>query len=202
MRRIALAVLCMAIVGAANALTASVTATLEGEARPAIVGRTNLPDGTELMVELSRKESSYAAQDKVSVKGGAFRAGPFTQKGANLNPGTYLVTVTMPVAAVQPTSVSSAIGEGGSKLEGPLVKRSSFGGNVVRYQTSVKVGVGSGSVSADKAARAQDAKDTHAWWLFSCKSTCTTAQSIATQRTEPFSFESCYAKCVAAERKR
>ena len=43
MRRIALAVLCMAIVGAANALTASVTATLEGEARPAIVGRTNLP---------------------------------------------------------------------------------------------------------------------------------------------------------------
>src|SRR5690348_15544312 len=96
----ALAVLFLASTHA-SALTVTMTATVEGEEKPVIVGKTNLPDGIDLMITVRRKESQYSAQVKTKVKGGTFRAGPFSQGGVSLNPGNYTVEVMTPVAAVQ-----------------------------------------------------------------------------------------------------
>ena len=48
----------------AAALEPTITVDIEPQ-RPVVKGETNLPDGTELMVTVSRKESSYSAQDQV-----------------------------------------------------------------------------------------------------------------------------------------
>ncbi|MGZ8252271.1 MAG: hypothetical protein ACXWT7_07990 [Methylophilaceae bacterium] len=186
----------------AFALTVTVTATTDGTDKPTIIGTTNLPDGIELMITLQRKESDYMAQDKTQVKGGAFRAGPFSQKGVGLNPGVYTLEVTMPLANLQPPPTWPVIGNDGANLQGPLAKKSKFGGKVVEYKTSFKMGGGQRSAEKDKVARAQAEKDTHAWWLQSCKDTCNMTQNLARSRNEVFNWERCYYKCVADEPKK
>lgn len=174
----------------------------EGVDKPIIVGATNLPDGIELMITVTRKSSQYMGQAKAKVNGGAFRAGPFSQKGSGLNPGTYAVEVIMPVTNVQPPPTWPIIGNDGKNLQGPLVKRSSFGGKIVEYKTSFKVGSGQASAAKDQGARAQAGKDKHVWWLQSCKDTCQLTQNLALKSNESFNWDSCYYKCVADEPKK
>ena len=185
-----------------SALTVTVTAKSDGTDKPTIIGTTNLPNGIELMVTLRRKESSYMAQDKTTVRDGAFRVGPFSQKGAGLNPGTYALEVSMPLANLQPPPTWPIIGNDGANLQGPLAKKSMFGGKVIEYKTSFKVGGGQPTVDKDKAARAQSEKDAHAWWLRSCKDTCYMNQNLARSRSEAFNWDRCYYKCVADEPKK
>jgi hypothetical protein len=177
----------------------TIAATADGAEKPAIIGTTNLPDGIELMVTVRRRESAYMAQDKARVREGAFRAGPFSNKGAALNPGTYTIEVTMPSASLQPPPTWPVIGNGGVKLEGPLAKTSRFGGKVVEFKTTFKVGSGQRSPERDKAARAESARDSHAWWLRSCTSTCNLTQEYARRHNESFDWQRCYYKCVADE---
>src|SRR4051812_17251776 len=75
------------------------------DGRPIVEGTTNLPDGTELMVTLSRKSSSYRAQDKFKVRGGQFRSAQFSNRGSPLMPGVYDLEISSPIAAFQPASV-------------------------------------------------------------------------------------------------
>lgn len=182
----------------AYALTATLSATTDGSDRPVISGTTNLPDGMELMVTISRKESSYSAQDKARVADGKFRAGPFSQKGGGLNPGTYSLEIMTPMAQVQPPHTWPVIGNGGSKLQGALVKKSPYGGKVVEYRTNFKV-AGAGSAQKDRSARIQETTDAHEWWLKSCRSNCEMASGLAVKRREPFDMNRCYYKCVADE---
>lgn len=180
------------------ALNVSVKAKTDGAIRPTVKGSTNLPDGTELMISIRRKESNYFAQDKVTVSSGTFQAGPFSQKGTSLNAGLYSLTVTMPLVNVQPSSTWSVLGKGGANLQGPLAKKSEFGGRFVEYKTSFKVGDGS-SAGSDKSARVQAIKDSHEWWLKSCSSNCNLTKTLARNRNEAYSVNSCYEKCVADE---
>lgn len=186
----------------ASALKVKITAATEGADKPVVVGTTNLPDGIELMVTLRRKESAFMAQDKAKVTQGKFRAGPFSQKGVSLNPGIYSISVSMPIASMQPPATWPTIGNDGDKLEGPLTKKSSFGGRVAEYNTTFKIGDGKASGSQDNAARAQSEKDKHAWWLQSCKDICKLAQGMASKKGEAFDFDRCYYKCVADEGKK
>jgi hypothetical protein len=62
------------------------------------------------------------------VKLATFRAGPFSQKATGLNPGTYTVEVSSPLAALQPPQTWPAIGNDGAKLQGPLANKSPYGG--------------------------------------------------------------------------
>lgn len=181
------------------AFTVTISAKVEGDGRPTVIGATNLPDGTELMVTIRRPESRYMAQDKARTSNGAFRAGPFSQKGGSLNPGVYTVEISSPIAAVQPPAVRSVIGHEGANLQGPLAKRSTFGGKVVEYQMSFTVGGGNVSSDRDRATRSQADKDKHEWWLKSCKSNCNLVQGVARNRGEPFEWDRCYAKCLAEE---
>ena len=184
------------------ALNVAITATTENASKPTVVGTTNLPDGIELMVTLTRKESNFMAQDKAKVMQGKFRAGPFSQKGQPLNPGAYLLEVMTPIASVQPPATWPVIGNDGDKLGGPLTKKDSFGGRIAQFKTTVKIGDGKPSGSLDQAAREQDKKDKHAWWLQSCKDICKMAQSLAQKRGESFNNDRCYYKCVADEGKK
>lgn len=182
-----------------SALTVTMTIKVEGQDKPIIVGSTNLPDGTELMVTITRRESAYMAQSNTRVSNGAFRAGPFSQKSSPLNPGIYRIEVSSPLTALQPAGVRAVIGQDGSNLGGPLAKRSKFGGKVVEYRTSFKVGSGISSTAQDRPARAQEAKDRHAWWLQSCKDNCNLVQGVAHRRGEAFDWGRCYNKCVSDE---
>jgi hypothetical protein len=183
----------------ALAINVVLTAKADNPEHPVIVGKTNLPDGTELMVTISRKASSFMAQDKTRVMKGEFRAGPFSQNGSALNPGTYAIEISSPIASVQPASVQTVIGQGGSNLGGPLAKRSEFGGKVIEYKTTFQVGGGKNSASLDQVSRQQERENRHEWWLQSCRDTCNLTKGYATQRGESFDWNRCYSKCLTEE---
>ncbi|WP_263772848.1 hypothetical protein [Propionivibrio soli] len=185
--------------GSALALNVTLVAKADRGSKPTITGVTNLPDGIDLMITISRKESQYMAQDKVKVKAGTFRSAEFSQKGNALNPGKYTIEMSMPIAAVQPPNTWPVIGNDGAKLEGPLVKKNSFGGKVVEYKTSMVIGSGEASSERDNMAREQEQKDKHEWWLRSCTDTCRMTQGIAQKRGEAFNWDRCYYRCVADE---
>ncbi len=86
-----------------------------------IVGKTNLPNGMQLLLGLSEPSANYFAQDKVSVLNGTFRSTAFSNRGAALPPGTYEVSVSSPLPLLQPASVRFALGQNGERLSGPAV---------------------------------------------------------------------------------
>ena len=110
--------------------------------KPIIVGKTNLPTGTKLIVALERDASDYKAQAEAVVGlTGCFNAGPFTQSGAEINPGEYTIDVLMPVSSGQPIAVQQIIGHSGENISGPLVRKFEHFGKLVEYKASLKVGV-------------------------------------------------------------
>lgn len=182
----------------AFALNVTMSTKIQGGDKPIVLGKTNLPDGTDLMVSIERNKNAYGGQSKVKVSRGEFRVGPFSQKGSAFNPGTYTLKITVPFAPTQPASVQSVIGDHGQKLQGSLVKKGALG-KFAEYRTSFKV-AGAESVIKDKMARQQDKKDRHEWWIKSCKDICTTAQVQSGDITD-FDWERCYNKCLAEEGK-
>lgn len=154
------------------------------------------------MITISRKESSYMAQDKVKVSEGKFHSVSFSQNSAGLNPGIYALEIGTPIAGLMAPQTWPTIGNDGEKLEGQLVKKASFGGKVVKYKTTFTVGTGKASSQQDHVAREQDKKNTHEWWLQSCKDTCALTQVIANKRGETLNMGRCYYRCVADEPKR
>lgn len=176
--------------------TVTLSARLEGGSMPAVVGVTNLPDGTKLMVTLYRKQSSYSAQGKATVSGGAFRAGPFSQQGADLNPGEYTVDIGSPLTALQPTNVQAAFGGSGANLQGPLTGPSPVGGTVVDYSTKIKIGKAS-DAALDAAAQAQAKLDLHQWQIDSCDDRCRIVKNVADKKGQPFDQDGCNQQCVA-----
>ena len=70
------------------------------------------------MVTVSR--NSIIGKDDVKVTNGAFSAGPLTQNGAALNPGTYTIEINSPNSANQPQSVSDVFGRMASNSQDPM----------------------------------------------------------------------------------
>jgi hypothetical protein len=122
---------------AATPLKLDLTATVD-ERKVLVVGVTNLPDGTNLLVSVRRKESRFYADDKTKVSDGKFRAGPFSDKKEPLSPGRYMVEVMAPLAAVQPRPVQTTLGKDYSNFTGPLVRKEKYG-TIIRRETSVIV---------------------------------------------------------------
>lgn len=129
---------------AAFALSVSITTTTIGtDNEPMIIGETNLPDGTRLDVRLrdEREPLTLDARmygDDVAVSDGQFFAGPFSNNLKALDPGTYIVTVSL--SPFQGDPVNAVLGEDGSKLEGPLVtKARRHRGLMIEYQTTIEI---------------------------------------------------------------
>ena len=181
----------------AFALDPRISVTASGNANPVISGITNLPDDTDLMVEISRRHSNFRAQSKAKVASGGFQAGPFSQGDSPLNPGTYIVEVHMPPVPVQSSAVRASIGSSGEKLRGPLVKRGIVGGNAVNYRTTFIVGSGVTNAKADADAKREGEANKHAWFRKSCKDICTISEESARRAGRPSSPGICYETCVA-----
>ncbi|MDX9844886.1 MAG: hypothetical protein RBT42_14160 [Aquabacterium sp.] len=182
-----------------HAFIVNLTATSDGQEKPRIFGTTNLPDGVDLMLSVHRSESHYFAQAKVKVLGGKFNTQPFTQNSTPLPPGVYKLQIETPMAGIMDSKTWPAIGSKGEKLEGPLVKNSNFGGNFVEFKTTFIVGTGLPSTPKDEAAREQEKKNSHEWWMHSCQSGYTIAQAIAKNQGKSLDIEEFHKKCIAAE---
>jgi hypothetical protein len=129
-----------------EAIVVTMDVSVSGGGRPSIAGTTNLPDGTRLMTMLQRPYMPDASArqarglpacepdcvpvpgptDQVVVKNGHFEDGPFTDKGAGLPRGRYVLEIYMP-ATLQPKNVVDRIGARGEHLSGPLMGGCCFG---------------------------------------------------------------------------
>lgn len=86
-----------------------------------IHGFSNLPQGTELTVELENDKFKYNAQNGVTIlKDGSFIAGPFSDKGNRLKKGYYTIIITSPYVFLQPENVQKIIGKKGEKLKSDI----------------------------------------------------------------------------------
>ena len=88
------------------------------QANPKIIGYTNLPDGTALMIELSSKDVKFMAQSQVSVYSNKFETDKFSTLGGDLPSGRYEVSIVTPLTDLQPPSVAEILGKNGKKYEG------------------------------------------------------------------------------------
>jgi hypothetical protein len=128
-----------------------VTAEQTGDGRAIISGRTNLPEGTELMSSLKKAGDVGEAQAKGAVTAGRFRSeslGP----PAGLSAGRYTASVTMPYTKFQPPQVLLVAGENGQNLRGPLVKRNTVFGATATAVSSLVVRPSGGAPQARPAA--------------------------------------------------
>jgi hypothetical protein len=140
-------------VGNSKALEVAIAVSVEGQGMPTIVGVTNLPDDSELLLTLSRRQANYSGQTKATVVRGIFSAGPFGAHGSLLPPGDYEIEVVFPLAFTQPSSVRQVVGQNNEKLKGRLVEKGSLG-VIAKQVTRVNIG-GAASPEADKKARAE-----------------------------------------------
>ncbi len=175
------------------AINVTLTTTVEGNDKPVISGKTNLPDGTDLSVSLSRKSSSYSGQCFTKVNNGQFKTTPYTQHGAPLNPGNYVVSILTPYAPVQPKSVQKIIGGHGEYLKGALVKKEELG-KLIRYKTTYKV-AGLNSPQKDKEAREKEKVALEEWQRRSCYDICTL--KVASGSVKQLNYDICVDQCMA-----
>lgn len=92
--------------------------------RGEVFGKTNLPDGMQLMCSLFRGGAPFSmsgaviAQDNAEVRQGAFHCGPFSAEGTPIQ--RFRLEVTSPLAELEPEPVRKVIGEKGEFLSGRL----------------------------------------------------------------------------------
>lgn len=135
----------------AFALDVQIRVSAEVKESVTIVGVTNLPHGSQLLISLRRPQAKYFAQAKTVVVNGVFRAGPFTANQSTPPPGDYFVDVTFPLAHVQAPEVRKLIGENSEKLRGKLVVKSTLG-TYAELSTKLNIG-GSALKEADENSR-------------------------------------------------
>jgi len=108
------------------ALEARMKVEIDRPARPLVVGETNLPDGTEMLITIRRSDRRMMGQGKATVIRGRFQAGRFSLQGADYLAGAYTVEAYAPATQEDPR-VKRALGAGNEKLSGPLVKDDGYG---------------------------------------------------------------------------
>jgi len=104
-----------------------------------VVGKTNLPEGTLLRVQLLGTGSlDYTGEYEVTVKDGSFTTDLFSRAGAYLMRGDYTLVVETAKAAKQNSSVRAVTGSKGEKYKGPNVAEAT-GEQIVTYMMPVSV---------------------------------------------------------------
>lgn len=181
------------------ALTPTMSAIVETPNQPVISGRTNLPDGTSLLITISRAASGYSAQTKVKVVKGAFRSERFSQRGADLNDGKYELEIMMPISQVQIPTVRAVIGKEGENLSGPLVSRGNLG-KIVEYKSKFQAGRAA-NMKADHAARANEKIQRDQWVNDSCRDIIRQTRPSAALDSQQNAITNCIRE-VKSEKKR
>ncbi len=124
-----------------------------------VVGDTNLPDATNLLIWLEGNIAgeTYQTQSKVAVENGKFSKAGFSYHGKPVPAGAYKVTVSMSPYG-QPQSVKAAVGKGLDNLSGPLVKESDGGGKMVKQEAEITIG---GRDAANRREQAENASNAY-----------------------------------------
>lgn len=104
------------------------------DGRVRLLGKSNLPHGMALMLDLRNAETKYFAQDKVEVVDGRIVSSWFSDRGKSLRSGAYNIEVSSPLPDLQPQGVRTIIGQTGENLLGPV--RTSMGSKMVEYKTT------------------------------------------------------------------
>jgi len=65
--------------------------------------------------------------------------------------------------------------------------------------SSLCVGGAEASADKDAAAREQDKRGRHEWWVRSCSDTCNLARGVAKKSGERFDWNKCNRECLADE---
>jgi len=151
----------------AHALEAEIRLRTDGSQTPSVIGVTNLPDETKLLVSLRRRVVNYNAQVNVTVQAGRFMTEPFSDDGQALPPGDYALEISMASADVQSGNVQMVIGANGERLSGPLVENTKFG-NIVRSRSTIELD-GNVSASSDLAAKKENDLAMDKWRRESCE---------------------------------
>ncbi len=111
------------------------------DTKPVIIGYTNLPDGTDLMVDLDRKNIKYSDGFKTTVNSGKFQTQRFTGAGGVLPPGEYSMDISTTGSPLQPVAVQNIIGTRGENLKGKwTIKYAGY--RAVRYTAVLHLGNG------------------------------------------------------------
>lgn len=100
-------------------------------------GTTNLPTGTNIMVSLSDLYRGKKYQDKVVVRDGIFKAGPFGAS-SGLGDSKYYYEVAVPI--VQPPQAVSILGKDNINMRGALVFESELGGKTAKKSLGFNIG--------------------------------------------------------------
>lgn len=100
-----------------------------------ILGTTNLPEGTDLVIVLSN--SDYRSESKIKVSNGSFTSKRFGIDGKPLGIGAYSVEISMSSALMQDEDIQKRIGKHGEMLTGPYVSKKS--GNLIKYEKSIEI---------------------------------------------------------------
>jgi hypothetical protein len=104
-----------------------------------VVGRTNLPFGTQMLVNIETPAGATLAQDNATVgEFGRFYAGAFSTEGSALPDGRYVVHVVAAVADVQPDTVKPAIGKDWANFLGPLKSSGGVVGPVIEASWPIR----------------------------------------------------------------
>jgi hypothetical protein len=102
------------------------------DGRVRILGKTNLPHGMTLMLNLRSTSSKYFAQDKVEVIDGHIVSSWFSDGSNSLRSGLYEIEVSSPLPDLQSPAVRTVIGQTGENLLGPV--RTWMGSKMVEYK--------------------------------------------------------------------
>jgi hypothetical protein len=107
-----------------------------------IKGKTNLPDGTKLMIHLSCPEIGYDAGDPAIVANGKFETSWFSNSTRTLNrleDGKYVLEISTPTVSVHDESVKKVLGENGRNMTGKLIQFDEVLGKCVRFSKTINV---------------------------------------------------------------
>lgn len=138
-----------------HALDVVIKVIVTREGMPWVLGTTNLPDNSILLVSVSRSEANYLSKHTAVVSNRRFTAGPFSRNGGALTPGDYEIEVVFGIAATQPKSVQEVVGQNNEKLTGSLVTESAIG-ITARQLFKINLG-GPASPELDRKAREENA---------------------------------------------
>lgn len=101
-----------------------------------IKGETNLPDGADLQFTI--RKDDFTAQENQLVKNGEFTSEAFSNNGRTLEPGTYELTISLPLATRQDKQFVDKVGDDFEYLEGELMTESKYG-RYMKYDASFDI---------------------------------------------------------------
>jgi len=138
----------------AEAFEPTMSLTVESPLTPIFHGVTNLPDGANLMLSLTRPDVLYAGQTKMIVKNGKFQSERLSYRGEPLTPSRYKIEISMAASTFNPPNVRAVIGARGEKMTGQWVTAGAIDEREFLYTALVDLG-GSASASTDTATRGE-----------------------------------------------